>query len=150
MSGFTAIDIRNVPDDIVRAVNADAEDQNRSVADTVLAILGETYDFPVELSGYPYLGTAGSNHWNIRVPVGLRDAIKAHAKQLGGTILGTTLLAVAQAYDIPYSAQRRTPSRLTPMMVADLRRRNRNGESIRTLAREVGVKRETLSRAIRD
>lgn len=148
MSRTTAIDIRNVPEDIRAAVDADAEDRGVSVTDRVLEILAARYGVTVQLSGFPYIGTSGSNHWNVRMPPELHARIKADATG-GRTILGCVLATVAAAYGIPFSAQRRSSRALGPTAVRDLRRRHQQGESIRSLAREVGVKRETLSRLIR-
>ena len=144
----TAIDIRNVPDDIREAVDTDARERGMSVRDRVLEILGHRYGLTVQLSGRPYTGTAGSNHWNIPMPPELHAMIRAHAT--GGRSMAACVLAgIAHEYGIPFSAQRRNPRALGPSVVSDLRRRHAAGESIRSLAREVGVKRETLSRAIR-
>ena len=137
--------------DELPAIGKDQRNQQQnfmSLSDRVLQILGERFAVAVDLSGYPYVGTAGSNQWNIRVPDELHARIKAHATG-GRSMAAIVLSAVAHEYDIPFSPQRRSPRSLGPSAVADLRRRNDAGESIRKLAAEVGVKRETLSRLIR-
>lgn len=143
-----AIDIRNVPDDIRTAVDADAREREMSVRDRVLEILGDRYGVAVELSGYPYTLGSTSSHWNVPLPPELYVRIKADATG-GRSMVGCVLAGIAREYGIPFSAQRRNPRALGPSVVQDLRRRHQAGESIRSLAREVGVKRETLSRAIR-
>lgn len=143
-----AIDIRKVPENIRAAANQDAQDRDMSLSDRVLQILGERFACSAELSGYPYVGTSGSNQWNIRMPDELHARIKAHATS-GRSMAAIVLAAVAHEYGIPFSPQRRSPRGLGPSAVADLKRRHEQGESIRSLAREQGVKRETLSRLIR-
>lgn len=147
-SDTKAVDIRNVPEDIRAAVDADARERGMSVADRVLEILGDRYGLTVQLSGRPYVGTSGSNHWNVRMPPALYERVKAHATG-GRSMVGCVLSAVAAEQGIPFSPTRRNPRALGPTVIHDLKVRHRNGESIRSLAREVGVKRETLSRAIR-
>jgi hypothetical protein len=147
----TAIDIRNVREDIRSHVNADAEKRGVSVNDVVGEILASRYGIPFVPTGYPYQGGSDSDHWNLRLSTVIRDAVRAHAEAVGGTSTGCILFALADHYGLdPISPKRRSgwPG-LDPEMVTTARQRNEAGESIRSLSREYRVKRETLAKAIR-
>lgn len=152
MNGRVGIDIRNVPPRLVRAVEREAKRENRSVTDTIVARLATRYALDVESTGYPYSGASGSTHWNLRVPARLHEVLKAQAKALGGaTIAGCLLHALADEYGLPaISPRKRVPTRLDPKVIARAKVRHARGESIRSISRALGVKRETLTRAIRN
>lgn len=148
----TAIDIRNVPEDVRDRVYLDAADRGVSMNDVVVEILARRYGVPWEPTGYPHVQSGSdSDHWNLRVPVVVRDALRAHADAVGGTVTGCLLLALTDHYDLPQVAPQRRVKRAgyPAEMVEDARRRHQQGESIRSLSREYGVKRETLTKAIR-
>lgn len=151
MTEATAIDIRGIPDDIRIAVVADARARDVSVNDAVTECLAARYGLPWEASGYPYTVTADAgDHWNFRVSVQLRDTLRAHAGAVGGTITGCVLLALSDRYALPpHSTRRRVPG-IDPQIVAEARRLHREeGVSLRKLSKRYGVKRETLTKAIR-
>lgn len=148
-----AIDIRDVREDIVAAVDADAEATNTSMNEKLVQILCERYGVPYTQGDYPYTAGAASTHWNLRIPERLRKTLKAHAQATGNTMTGCVLLTVAHHYGLSaVSARKRVEPVLDPGKVAEARARNDNGrgESLRKLASEYGVTRKALTRAIRE
>lgn len=147
----TAIDIRGVPDDIREAVNADAETRGVSTNDVVGGVLAARYGVPWTDSGYPSGAPRTGDHWNLRISVQMREALRGHAKAVGGTITGCVMLALAQHYGLPTRPPKRRGTGIDPQIVMEARARwdRGRGESLRTLSREYGVKRETLTKAIR-
>lgn len=144
------IDVRGVPADVRAAVTADAASRSVSLNDVVSEIAAARYGVAFEPSGYPFIGS-DSDHWNLRVPVVVRDTLRGHATAIGGTVTGCLLLALQQHYGLPTTSPTRRTGRpgLDPETVGAARRRNEAGESLRSLSREYGVKRETLTKAIR-
>src|SRR5262245_27399676 len=146
-----AVQVSDVPREIARAVEQDAEKRNLSVNGIVCAILAQRYGVEYE-STYPYTGQlSGSAEWVIRMPAELRERIRLHARSLVlGSQRGVILLALAKHYGLEAESPRR---RLEPAIPEDIvtaaRARNRAGESLRSLATEYGVHRETLTRAVR-
>lgn len=145
------VDIRAVPEDVRARVAWEADDRNVSLNDLVVEIVARRYGIPWEPSGYPYVGGGESNHWNLRIPTVVRDALRAHARAIGGTITGCLILALQQNYGLPETNPRRRSGYpgIDPEIVAAARRRNADGESIRSLSRELGVNRGPLTKAIR-
>lgn len=145
------IDVRGVPANLLHAVGIDARDRDMSIHDAVVEKLSAHYGFEFEPSGYPYSGTDGSDHWIIRVSPQLREMIRANAKATGGTMTGVVLSALAAAYGISgVSTRKRAPRAFPSATRAEIRRRHREGESVRALSREYGVQRDTIARALRD
>jgi len=152
MTTRVGIDVRKVPADIRQRVDAEAAVEGVSRNDVIVRVLSGRYGVPYEATGYPYTPDGGdSDQWGLRVPVMLRDVIRAHAATVGGTQPGVILLALAQHYGLPAQSPRKRGSRsLSPAVIREAQRRHYDGgESIRSLAREYGVKRETLTAAIR-
>lgn len=145
------IDIRGVPADVRAAVQADAANRGVSLTDVVGEVVAGRYGVRWEPSGYPNVGGGDTDHWNLRVPVVLRDALKATAEAIGGTITGCLILALQQHYGLATTAPTRRTGRpgLDPEVVKTARQRHDAGESLRSLSAEYGVKRETLTKAIR-
>lgn len=144
------LDIRNVPDEILQAAVEDARARNVTVNAAVVAILADRYAVRYDSPPYPFVGVGGSNHWNLRMPAVLADAIRAHAKATGATITGIVLRALAAEYGLPMMPTTpRKPPRLSADQIEEIRRRNSDGESIRSLATTFGVTRKTLTRALR-
>jgi hypothetical protein len=151
MSARVGIDVRKVPEAIRERVEAEAAAAGISRNEVVVRVLSARYGVPYEATRYPYTeGDGDSDHWLLRVPRMLREVIRAHAESVNGTQPGVVLYALADHYGLPaQSPRKRGVSRLSPAIVREARRRNQAGESIRALAREYGVKRETLTAAIR-
>lgn len=146
----SVIDVRDVPPEIRAAVEGDAQARNVSVNDVVGEALSGWAGLEWTPSGYPFSGVDGSNQWNLRIPKPLHDVVRAHAAALpGGTQRGVVLLVLADHYDLPKHSPRSRRATLTLAQIADARARNAAGESIHKLAKEYGVKRDTLTRAIR-
>lgn len=152
MTSRVGIDVRKVPEAIRQRVDAEAQLDGISRNDVIVRVLSGRYGVPYEPTGYPYNADGGdSAQWGLRVPRVLRDVIRAHAETVGGTQPGVILLALADHYGLPaQSPRKRGVRRLSPAVVREAKRRNQAGESIRSLAREYGVKRETLSAAMRE
>jgi hypothetical protein len=150
MTPRVGIDVRKVPADIRQRVDAEAAVEGVSRNDVIVRVLSARYGVPYEPTGYPYTPDGGdSAQWGLRVPVMLREVIRAHALSVGGTQPGVILLALADHYGLPVQSPRKRGSRsLSPAIVREAQRRNQAGESIRSLAREYGVKRETLTAAM--
>jgi hypothetical protein len=152
MSARAEINVRDVPPSIRAAVMADAMERDLSINNVVTGILAQRYGLAWTETKYGYTDAPGeSDQWVLRVPPELRDAIRGHAKAIrGGTMTGCVLLALADHYRLPAQAPRaRRPSTLDPDIVRAARIRHGEGESIRSLAREYGIARESLTRAIR-
>lgn len=148
---MTAILVTDVPDGIRAAVEADAAKRNLSVNAVVTAILAQLYGVPYTPPAYPYTEAGASDDWLVRMPDELRSAIRAHARSLAqGSQRGCILRALAAHYGLPeVSPRRRRDEAIDPDVVTAARARNTAGESLRSLAREYGVHRETLTRAVR-
>jgi predicted HicB family RNase H-like nuclease len=150
MNEMTAIDLRDVPEKIVRAVERDAARTNSSVNDTVVRVLSEAANVPVEPTGYPSRTRPGSDHWNVRMPVELREAVRKHAAVDDATITAFVFRALAERYRLALPATgRRTAPRFSTRQTNEIRRRHGEGESIRALSRRYGAKRETIARVVR-
>lgn len=145
------INIRDVPEAIREAVERDAESRNLSVNDVQGELLAEYYAVPWTHSGYPYTGTTGAvDQWIIRIPDSLKALIRQHAQASGNTMRGIVLLVLSRYYGLqPETASRRGGRVIDPETLAELRERHAAGESIRSLHRATGIKREILTRAIR-
>lgn len=143
------VDIRNVPDAIVLAVDADARQRGVSRNDVIAETVAQRYGLDWKPSGYPYLEADLSDHWNLRLTATMRDALKAHARAIGGTMTGCVLLALGSRYGIRVAPPRRRGKTMDPRVVADARDRHANGESLRKLAAEYRVGRRQLTAAIR-
>jgi hypothetical protein len=147
-----AILVTEVPAATRAAVEFDARERTLSMNSVVVSALAERYGVAYESSGYPFkLAETGSDDWLVRMPEALRDAIKSHAHSLvAGSQRGCILLALAAHYGLPEeSPRRRREQAIDPEVVRVARQRNRSGESLRSLAREYRVHRETLTRAVR-
>lgn len=150
--GEAGIDIRDVPAAVREAVGRDIIERDRSLNDAVGEILARRFMIPWTSSGYPHTGaSAESDQWLLRVPSELRDTIRDLARRTGYTQRGLILNTLEQHYGLPPSSPRKRVKRIDPTIVAQARERHANGtgESIRSLAREFGVKKETLAREIR-
>ncbi len=144
-----AIDLRDVPEKIVRAVEREAARNDSSVNDTVVQALAEATGVPVEASGYPARSRPGSNHWNVRMPEALRAAIRAEAKRGSATMTAFVFRTLAARYRLSLPpADRRVVPRFDTRTVNAIRRRHADGESIRSLARRYSAKRETIARVV--
>lgn len=143
--------IEDVPSAVIEAVERDARERDISRRDVVGQIIADRFRQQWELSGYPYREAEGSTTWNIPIPRRLRDALRKHAKEKGLTQRGTIILILQLHYGLPTSSARRRPSHvpLSPDLIREARARNEAGESLRSLERRYGVKRETLAKAIR-
>jgi hypothetical protein len=152
MSDRAAIDVRDVREDIRKAVEADARERDSSMNDVVGEILARRYGYVWTPSGYPYTDGTESTQWLLRVPGALRDSIRDHAKGMpSGTMRGVIMAALAQHYGLPVeSPRKRSRSKLTPELIIQARREHADGVSIRELSRRMGIKRETLTKAIRE
>jgi hypothetical protein len=143
--------IEDVPPAVREAVERDAQmwDTNRN--DVIGQILADRFRLTWKPSGYPYREVEGSTQWNVRMPPELRDALRRHAKERKLTQRGTIILVLQLHYDLPTSSARRRPSHppLSPDLVREARARHEAGESLRSLGRRYGMKRETLAKAIR-
>lgn len=146
-----AIDIRDVPAGLVAAVDRDASERNTSVSDRITTILCSRYGLAYEPNGYPYTAGGTSDHWNLRIPERLRDALRGHAKAVGGTMTGCALLAISAHYGLPAESPRKRVEPLLPGgELSEVKQRHRAGESLRSLSLEYGVTRKALTRAIRE
>jgi len=143
--------VTEVPASIRAAVEADAQERNLSVNAVVVGVLASRYGVAHDATGYPYTETNGSDDWLVRMSPDLREAVRSHARALiGGSQRGCVLLALSEHYGLtPESPRRRRDPAIDPDIVSAVRKRNEAGESLRSLAREYGVHRETLTRAVR-
>jgi hypothetical protein len=143
-----AIDIRDVPEEIRAAVDREAAERDMAINDVVGEILASRYGLKWTRSSSSYQG-GGSDHWLLRMPVKLRDTLRGHAENVDGTLTGVVLLNLAARYGLPTQSPRRRGGGLDEALVAEARRRHAAGESLRALSRDYGIKRETLTKAIR-
>lgn len=143
--------IEDVPASVREAVEADAAERDINRNDVVGQILAGRFRMEWEPSGYPYREAEGSTQWNVRMTEAMRDALKRHARERGLTQRGLVILILQLHYDLPTSSARRRPSHppLSPDLIREARARHDAGESLRSLERRYGVKRETLAKAIR-
>lgn len=146
------INIRDVPEPLREAVEADARERNLSVNDVQGEVLASYYAVPWTHGGrrkneYAY---SGVDQWVIRVPASLKALVRQHAEASGNTMRGIVLLILTRHYGLPPEDTHRRGGRvLDPDLVSELRSRHQAGESIRSLHRATGIKREILTRAIR-
>lgn len=147
---IVAIDVRGVPEKIVRAVEREATRTDSSVNDTVVRALAEAVNESIAPSGYPARSRPGSDHWNVRMPERLRTAVRRDATAQGATLTAFVLRTLAARYrlTLPPTARRSAP-RFDTRTTNAIRRRHKDGESIRSLARRYGAKRETIARVLR-
>ena len=151
---IAAINIRDVPEALRDAVEHDARERNLSVNDVQGEVLADYYAVPWTHAGrrkneYAYTGV---DQWVIRLPLSLKELIRQHARASGNTMRGIVLLILARHYGLapdPEGTGRRGGRVIDPEQLADLRARYEAGESIRSLHRATGIKREILTRAIR-
>lgn len=142
--------IQDVPPSIREAVEEAARTRDRSVNTVVVGALADWLGVGWEPPAYPFTEVSGSSDWLLRMPDELRDAVRKRADEIDGSMRGVVLLALSDTFDLPaHSPRRRHEPALTAQLVAEARRRNRQGESIRKLSRELGVHRETLTKAVR-
>lgn len=148
MPETSAINVKDVPDDVYDAVVGMARERGISIADEIGQSIAAHYGVAWESSGYPFTEPAGATQWVIRLPHRLKALVAEHARTSGNTQRGIVLMILARAngLDVQSARSRRA---LTEEQVRDARRRHEAGESIRSLARELHVKRQTLSRALR-
>jgi hypothetical protein len=147
----TTIDIRAVPEDVRAHTANEAATRDVSLNDLVVEIVARHYGISYAASGYPYVGGGESNHWNLRLPDVVADALRAHANAIGGTMTGCLLLALQRHYRLPETNPRRRVNQpgVDPEILAEARRRKEAGESVRSLALELGVKRGKLTKALK-
>lgn len=145
------LNVKDVPAAVRKAVEEDARERDVSVNDVQGEILARRYGLAWEPSGYPYSGTSGSDQWVIRIPRALRDAIKGHAEGAKLTQRGCVLLALSDHYGMePVSPRKRSRYQLDPQVVREARRlHDEEGISFRELSRKFGIRRDTLTKAIR-
>ena len=143
--------VEDVPSAVIQAVERDAQERDISRLDVVGQIVADQFRQPWELSGYPFRVADGSTTWNIKMSDSLKSKLWQHAKERGLTQRGTIILILQLHYGLPTSSARRRPSHppLSPDLIRDARDRHDAGESLRSLERRYGVKRETLAKAIR-
>lgn len=151
MRGPTGVVVEDVPSAVIEAVERDARERDISRRDVVGQIVADRFRQPWELSGYPFREADGATTWNIPMTATLRDRLRDHAKERGLTQRGTIILILQLHYGLPTSSARRRPSHppLSPDLIREARARHDAGESLRSLERRYGVKRETLAKAIR-
>lgn len=151
---MVALDVRRVPAAVRAVVIADAEARNLSVNATIVRALAIEYGVEPPGLDYPFIGSGGGgDHWLVRMPESLRDRLRADAREAGGTMTGMLLHQLQQHYRLPSAGPvaRRADSTLPDDLLAEARRRNREeGESVRSLARELGVNREKLRKALKE
>lgn len=143
--------VEDVPSAVIEAVERDARERDISRRDVVGQIIADRFRQPWELSGYPFREADGATTWNIPMREPLRAKLREHAKERGLTQRGTIILILQLHYGLPTSSARRRPSHppLSPDLIREARARHDAGESLRSLERRYGVKRETLAKAIR-
>lgn len=145
-----AIDIRKVPADVRAAVDADARARGLSREAVVAEILAAKYKRKWEPTGYPHQPLTDTDHWNIRVPLPVKNQLVRDKERRGGTITGLVLYAIREHYGLPNEPPtRRSTGGIDEAIVTEARQRHQAGESIRSLSRHYRVKRETLTKAIR-
>ena len=142
--------IEDVPGAVREAVERDARERDTNRLDVIGQILADRFRLTWEPSGYPYREAEGATQWNVRMSESMRDVLRRHAKERGLTQRGLVILILQLHYNLPTSSARRRPSHppLSPDLVREARDRNDAGESLRSLERRYGVKRETLAKAI--
>jgi hypothetical protein len=150
MSDRAQVNVRDIPRTVIAAVRRDAKKRNLSVNNVVGEILAQRFGQTWDSSGYGFTDSGEADQWVLRLPIELRDAIKAEARD-GATMTGVILVAVSEHYKLKVSPPtKRGGKTLDPKIVqAAALRHYQKGESIRSLAREYGIKRETLTKAIR-
>jgi predicted HicB family RNase H-like nuclease len=147
----SAIDIRDVPASLAQAVWDDAAKRNVSVNDLVAEIVCQRYGIPYTPTGYPFTARSQpTSHWNLRVPDSVHQALRALADTTGGTVTGHVLFALSEHYGVEtIPPTRRSSWWIDPEVVREARQAHQEGESLRSLSRRYGIKRETLTREIR-
>lgn len=145
-----ALDLRDVPEKILRAVERDSERSDLSANAVVVRALSEATNYPVDVSGYPAVSRSRTGHLFVRMPEGLRAAIRVAAKQEGATMTAFVYRTLAARYRLALPpAEARRPPRFDTRTTNEIRRRHQGGESIRSLARRYSAKRETIARVVR-
>lgn len=148
---LVGINIHDVPKSIRTAVEDDARERDMSVNDVIMEILARRYKRKAHLSGYPFTFTSGAVTWLVRVPEPLRNAIRRHAERDRLTMRGCVLLALAAHYGVEQVSaySRRIPLSIDPEIVSAARERHAAGESLRSISDDLGIRRPTLTKAIR-
>ena len=156
MKSTEQVNIKEVPRSLYDAVERDAAEHDRNRNDVICEILARRFRVAYEASGYPFRPSSGSDQWTLRMPMALRTAIIRAAEEASSpgrqVAVSKLIISTLQAhYDLPVDSPRRRPSQppLDPQIVQEAAARAAAGESMRSLSRRYGVKRETLSRAIR-
>jgi hypothetical protein len=146
------LDIRKVPQAIVEAVETDARERDLSRNEAITRVLSLRYGVPWESTGRKYSEADGTtDHWQLRLPVTLHGAIRAHADALpGGTGPGVVLYALSDHYGLEPQSPRKRIARLSPAIIREARRRKDSGESVRSIARDLHVNRNSLNKALRE
>lgn len=145
------VDVRGVPTQVVAHATNDAGLRGMTLNDAVVGVVAGRYGIPYEPTGYPAQQTTQNDQFFLRMPSEVRDALRAHARAVGGTITGCVILSLQQHYGLPQdSPKRRGPPGLDADLIAEARRRNtEGGESVRSLAKDLGVTRGALTKALR-
>lgn len=155
MESRVGVVVEDVPEAVHAAVEADAALRNKNRNDVVCEILADRYRVRYTPTDYPYQESE-SRAWNLRMPVDLREAIRAAVRE--GTTehrklsqRGLVIAALQAHYDLPVDSPRRRPSQepLDAALVREARARHEAGESFRELSKRYGVRRDTLAKAIR-
>lgn len=143
--------LADVPEAIRAAVAAEASDRDVSINAVVVGVLANRYGVEYEPPSRSRFTGSESSVWVLRVPEVIRDLVRSHAKSLPrGSQRGVVLLALATHYDLPtQSPTRRIEPSVDAEVLAEARARHRAGESLRSLARELGINRDTLTKAVR-
>jgi hypothetical protein len=154
MSERVGLLIEDVPTAVMDAVKRDAAEHDMSRNDVVCEILATRFRVPWSPTGYSSKWE-GTDEWNLRLTPELQKAISRYAKENSSpgrriTQRGVVITTLQLHYDLPVSSPRRRPSRppLDPDLVREARARKEAGESIRSLSRRYGIKRETIAKAI--
>ena len=145
--------IKDIPLDLVEAIEMSAQLRNMSRNDVVEEILARRFRVPFEGSGYPYRPAEPAVDRNIRLAPALLETIRREADERDLPARGLIITTLQIHYDLPTDSPRRRRSEsypaLDPEMIREARSRYEAGESLRSLSRRYGVYRETLTRAIR-
>ena len=156
MKSTEQVNVKDVPQTLYAAVERDAAERDRNRNDVICEILARRFRVPYEASEYPFRASTGSTQWLLRMSTALRTAIIRAAEEQSSpgrqVAVSKLIISTLQAhYDLPVDSPRRRPSQppLDPALVQEAAARHQAGESLRSLAKRYGVKRETLTRAIR-
>lgn len=146
----TGLLVEDVPEAVRAAVEADSIERDMTRNDVVIEIMARRFRVPYTPSGYPHRGSATTT-WHLKMPRALHSAIRGSTEGTKLTARGVIIATLELHYDLPVTSPRRRPSHtpLDPEIVRDARARAEAGESIRSLSRRYGIKRETIAKAIR-